>query len=83
MLLPVFSSREGQMRNHRQFGGQSNNEKFRVAKQILTCQLHSLRVRKYAKFAVFYAKIVQFTPLKLQKESLRLQKFSVTNREPL
>lgn len=37
MLLPVFSAREGQMRNHRQFGGQSNDEKFSVAKQIFTC----------------------------------------------
>ena len=37
------------------------------------------RVRKYAKFGVFYAKIVQMTPLRLQRESLRLQKFSVTN----
>ena len=26
-----------------------------------------------------YAKIVQMTPLKLRRESLRLQKFSVTN----
>ena len=37
------------------------------------------RVRKYAKFCVFYAKIVQMTPLRLRTESLRLQKFSVTN----
>ena len=37
------------------------------------------RVRKYAKFGVFYAKIVQMTPLRLRRESLRLQKFSVTN----
>ena len=44
---------------------------------------HINRVRKYAKFGVFYAKIVQMTPLRLQRESLRLQKFSVTNREPL
>ena len=42
-----------------------------------------LRVRKYTKFGVFYAKIVQMTPLKLRRESPRLQKFSVTNREPL
>ena len=42
-----------------------------------------LRVRKYAKFGVFYAKIVQMTPLRLQRESLRLQNFSVRNREPL
>ena len=41
------------------------------------------RVRKYAKFGVFYAKIVQMTPLRLRRESLRLQKFLVTNREPL
>ena len=41
------------------------------------------RVRKYAKFGVFYAKIVQMTPQRLRRESLRLQKFSVTNREPL
>ena len=37
------------------------------------------RVGKYAKFGVFYAKIVQMTPLRLWRESLRLQKFSVTN----
>ena len=37
------------------------------------------RVRKYAKFGVFYAKIVQMTPLRLRRESLRLQKSSVTN----
>ena len=30
------------------------------------------RVRKYAKFGVFYAKIVQTTPLRLWRESLRL-----------
>ena len=41
------------------------------------------RVRKYAKFGVFYAKIVQMTPQRLRRESLRLQKFSVTNRGPL
>jgi len=41
------------------------------------------RVCKYAKFGVFYAKIVQMTSLRLQRESLPLQKFSVTNREPL
>ena len=41
------------------------------------------RARKYAKFGVFYAKIVQMTPPRLRRESLWLQKFSVTNREPL
>ena len=41
------------------------------------------RVRKYARFVVFYAKIVQMTTLRLSRESLQLQKFSVTNREPL
>ena len=39
------------------------------------------RVRKYAKFGIFYAKIVQRTPQRLRRESLRLQKFSVTNKE--
>ena len=29
-----------------------------------------LRVRKYTKFGVFYAKIVQMTPLRLLRESL-------------
>ena len=43
----------------------------------------NFRVRKYAKFGVFYAKIDQMTPQRLRSESLRLQKFSVTNREPL
>ena len=42
-----------------------------------------VRVRKYAKFGVFYAKIVLMTPQRLRRESLRPQKFSVTNREPL
>ena len=28
------------------------------------------RVRKYAKFGVFYAKIVRMTPLRLRRESL-------------
>ena len=42
-----------------------------------------VRVRKYAKFGVIYAKIVQMTPLRLRRESLRLQKFLATNREPL
>ena len=37
------------------------------------------RVRKYAKFGIFYAKIVQMTPLGLRRESLWLQKSSVTN----
>ena len=31
---------------------------------------HINRVRKYAKFGVFYAKIVQMTPLRLWRESL-------------
>ena len=48
-----------------------------------SCKGPLFRVRKYAKFGVFYAKIVQMTPLRLRRESLRLQKFSVTNREPL
>ena len=43
----------------------------------------SPRVSKYAKFGVFYAKIVQMTPQRLRRESVQLQKFSVTNREPL
>ena len=38
-----------------------------------------IRVRKYAKFGVFYAKIVQMTPQRLRRESLRLQNFLVTN----
>ena len=42
-----------------------------------------IRVRKYAKFGIFYANIVQMTPLRLQRESLCLQKFLLTNREPL
>ena len=33
------------------------------------------RVRKYTQFGIFYAKIVQMTPLRLRRESLRLQKF--------
>ena len=41
------------------------------------------RVRKYAKFGIFYAKIVQMTLPRLQRESLWLQKFSVTNKKPL
>ena len=40
---------------------------------------YSYRVDKYAKFGVFYTKIVQMTPQGLPRESLRLQKFSVTN----
>ena len=35
------------------------------------------RVRKYAKFGVFYTKIVQMTPQRLRRESLRIQKFLV------
>ena len=31
----------------------------------------------------YFTKIVQMTPRRLRRESLRLQKFSVTNREPL
>ena len=38
-----------------------------------------LRVRKYVKFGVFYAKIVQMTLLRLRRESLQLKKFLVTN----
>ena len=34
-----------------------------------------IRDRKYAKFGVFYAKIVQMTPLRLRRESLWLRKF--------
>ena len=48
---------------------------------ILTCLFDDtiFRVPKYAKFGLFYAKIVQMTPLRLWRESLPLQKFSVTN----
>ena len=46
------------------------------------CFLNQFRVRKYAKFGVFYAKIVQMTRLRLRRESRRLQKFLVTKREP-
>ena len=44
------------------------------AGQIVRSNLFLLghRVRKYAKFGVFYAKIVQTTPLRLRRESLRL-----------
>ena len=42
-------------------------------------QFLGFRVRKYAKFGVFYTKIVEMTPLRLRRESLRLQEFSVTN----
>ena len=38
---------------------------------------------KYWKNIGFYAKIVQTTPLRLFRESLRLQKFLDDNREPL
>ena len=48
----------------------------------VTLYVH-VRVRKYAKFGVFYANIVQMTPQRLRRESLRREKFSVTNREPL
>ena len=35
------------------------------------------RLRKYTKFDVFYAKIVQMTPQRLRRESLQVQKFLV------
>ena len=41
------------------------------------------RVRNYAKFGVFYSKLVQMTPQRLRRELPQLQKFLVTNREPL
>ena len=47
-----------------------------VEKNAYKMVKHTNRVRKYAKFC---AKIVQMTPLWLRRESLRLQKFSVTN----
>ena len=50
-----------------------------MATQMKCFFFTTARVRKYAKFGVFYAKIVQMTPLRLRRESLRLQKFSVTN----
>ena len=49
--------------------------------QISKNENYAFRVRKYAKFGVFYAKIVKMTPQRLRRESLRLQKFSVTNKE--
>ena len=45
---------------------------------VLAAVLEGIRVRKYARFGVFYTKIVQITPLRLRRESLRLQKFLVT-----
>ena len=50
--------------------------------QVWIDELITVRVRKNAKFGVFYAEIVQMTPLRLRRESLQLQKFSVTNRAP-
>ena len=50
-----------------------------VEKNAYKMVKHTNRVGKYAKFGVFCAKIVQMTPLWLRRESLRLQKFSVTN----
>jgi len=50
--------------------------------QVRIDELITVRVHKHAKFGVFYAKIVQVTPLRLWRESLQLQKFSVTNRAP-
>ena len=47
--------------------------------QVWIDELITVRVRKYAKFGVFYTKIVQVTPLRLWRESLWLQKFLVTN----
>ena len=41
---------------------------------ILSC-IAKFRVPKYAKFGAFYAKIVQMTPQRLRRESLRLQTF--------
>ena len=46
---------------------------------ILSC-IAKFRVRKYAKFGVFYAKIVQMTPQRLRRESLRFQKFLVNKQ---
>ena len=54
--------------------------------QIVEVRSRSKRINKvwkYAKSGVFYAKIVQMTPLRLQRESLWLQKLLVRNREPL
>ena len=50
-----------------------------VEKNAYKMVKHTNRVRKYTKFGVFCAKIVPMTPLWLRRESLRLQKFSVTN----
>ena len=46
---------------------------------ILSC-IAKFRVPKYAKFGVFYAKIVQMTRQTLRRESLRLQKFLVNKQ---
>ena len=50
--------------------------------QVWIDELITVRVRKNAKFGVFYAEIVQMTPLRLWRESLQRHKFSVTNRAP-
>ena len=47
-----------------------------IAKLYVISIMLPIRVRKYAK-------IVQMTPQRLRRDSLRLQKFSVTNWEPL
>ena len=57
--------------------------RYSVHANAITTVFNNHRVRKYAKFGIFYAKIVQMTSLRLRRESLRLQKFLVTNREPL
>ena len=46
---------------------------------ILSC-IAKFRVPKYAKFGAFYAKIVQMTPQRLRRESLRLQTFLVNKQ---
>ena len=58
----------------------SRNSKPRWSREAVF-HSHINRVRKYAKFGVFYAKIVQMTPPRIWRESLRLQEFSATSME--
>ena len=62
-----------------------NTSENRVKRTIIVSASHFTDEQgsQIRQIGVFYAKIVQMTPRRLRRESLRLQKFSLTNREPL
>ena len=59
--------------SHVQSLSENLNGEMKSRKELIVLQ--ACRVRKYAKFGVFYANVVQMTPLRLRRESVDSRNF--------